>query len=352
MTDHRPQTSDIRPQTDGTIDAARNSLTDALRLSFNILKVIMAVVLILFLTSGIFVVEQHEAGIVFRFGRIVGKPGQRVLEPGLHWAWPFPIDEHITIPAARVHSTEVSFTAGDTERTLEGRKTIPGKLRPGFDKYCLTGDANIVHSRWVIRYRIVNPEAYVIGAEEPERVLRVLTESAVIRETSRFGVDEALRTNVDELRRRVQKTIESGLQRTDIGIVIEGVDLRTLPPAQVKDAFNSVIRAEQERSRRINEALAFQNRIVNQVKGESARIVSNAKTYNIKVVEQASADSEYLKSLLREYPGEPEKLTVYLNQLYQEVIGEVLAGVEERFIIAKGESAADREIRIIIGPQK
>ena len=330
-----------------TVEVARRSLLEALRLSFNILKLVMVLVLVLFLTSGIFIVEQQEAGIVFRFGKLVGK----VLMPGLHWAWPFPIDEHITIPAARVHTMEISFMPTGWERTEEGREKVSEKLRPGLDRYCLTGDANIIHSRWLIRYRINEPIVYVTGAEEPEEILKVFAENAVIRETSGFGVDEALRTNVDELRRSVRRGIEAELETTDIGLALEGVDVKgVLPPAQARDAFNSVIRAEQEGSRKINEAAGFENRIVNEAKGEATRTISEAETYKTRIASEAKADSEYLRRLLKEYPGEPEMLTVYLNQLYQEVMGEVLSGVEERFIIRKGKG--EQEIRYIIGPEK
>ena len=331
----------------GRSEVARRSLLEALRLSFNILKLVMALVLVLFLTSGIFIVEQQEAGIIFRFGNLVG----RVLKPGLHWAWPFPIDEHITIPTARVQTMEISFMPAEGIGREEGRVRVSEKLRPGLDRYCLTGDANIIQSRWLIRYRISEPLTYVTGAEEPEELLRVFAENAVLRETSRFGVDKALRTNVTELRRRVRRDIEAGLETTETGLAIEGVDIKeVLPPAQVRDAFDSVIRAEQERSQEINEASGFGNRIVNEAKGEAARIISEAETYKTRIISEAKADSKYLERLLREYPDKPEMLAIYLNQLYEEVMGEVLSGVEERFIIRKGKG--EQEIRYIIGPEK
>ncbi len=331
---------------EGTVEVARKSLSDALRLTFNILKVIMAGVLILYLTSGIFTVKQHEAGIVLRFGKIAGT----VLEPGLHWAWPFPIDEHIAIPVARIHTMEISFMPGGLEKTREGGGRVGKTLLPGVDKYCLTGDANIVHSKWAVRYIIADPLAYITGAEEPEKVLEVIAENSVIRETSGFGVDDALRIRVNELRRKVQIAIIRELERRNIGLLIEGVDLRPpIPPMQVRDAFNSVIRAEQERSRDVNEARTYRNRVVSEVKGEAARVISDAKTYRTRVVESAKADEQYLRALLQEYPGEPEKLNIFLDQLYYEVIGEVIAGTEERFIIGKSDKG---EIRYTIGPEK
>ena len=155
------------------------------------------------------------------------------------------------------------------------------------------------------------------------------------------------------MRRSVSKTIKEQLLTADIGLAIEGIDLKEIiPPEQVRSAFNSVVMAEQERSQKINEARAYENKIVNEAEGGSARIVSRANTYRTRVVEQTRADSEYIKSLLKQYPDKPEMLTVYLRQLYHEKIGETLSGVEERFILTKGSPGQEREIRYIIGPRK
>ncbi len=92
----------------------------------------------------------------------------------MHWAWPFPIDEHITIPVARIHTMEISFMPGGLEKTREGGRRAGNTLLPGVDKYCLTGDANIVHSKWAVRYTIAEPLAYITAAEEPEKALFLL----------------------------------------------------------------------------------------------------------------------------------------------------------------------------------
>ena len=86
-------------------DAASKSLTDALRLSFAILKVIMVILIVLFLTSGFFQVEPGEEAIVLRLGKIreLTKPGmdtpQKVLLEGFWWTWPAPISEVVKIPS-------------------------------------------------------------------------------------------------------------------------------------------------------------------------------------------------------------------------------------------------------------
>ena len=70
------------------LDAGSKSLADALRISFAVLKIIMVVLVVLFVTSGFFTVEPDERAVVLRLGKIRGDSSeQRILGPGAHWAY-------------------------------------------------------------------------------------------------------------------------------------------------------------------------------------------------------------------------------------------------------------------------
>ena len=69
-------------------DPGGKSLSDALRVSFGLLAVIMAFMIIGFLMTGLQSIESNEVGIVKVFGRVV-----RTAQPGLTYNWPFPIGE-------------------------------------------------------------------------------------------------------------------------------------------------------------------------------------------------------------------------------------------------------------------
>ena len=71
------------------MDAGSKSLAEALRISFAVLKIIMAVLIVLFFTSGIFTVAPDQRAMVLKFGKIRGDTTEsRILGPGLHWAVP------------------------------------------------------------------------------------------------------------------------------------------------------------------------------------------------------------------------------------------------------------------------
>ena len=93
---HRNPTVEERP-----LDAAGQSLADALRASFKILKGIMMVLVVLYLFSNAQCVQPHEQALVLRLGRLLPS----VKDPGLVWAFPYPLDEIVPLPTNKINET-------------------------------------------------------------------------------------------------------------------------------------------------------------------------------------------------------------------------------------------------------
>src|SRR4030042_2064651 len=99
-----PLSAPVEPAGD-ELDTASKSLSEALGISFIILKVIMIVLIVAFLASGFETVGSEEQPLVLRFGKIRGVGEKRLLGPGPHWILPYPIDEILKIPV----KTQVSL---------------------------------------------------------------------------------------------------------------------------------------------------------------------------------------------------------------------------------------------------
>ena len=173
-------------------DTAGKSLSDALGLSFVILKVIMIILVIAFLASGFKTVSSEEEALVLRFGKIREMSnGKRVLTSGLHWILPYPIDEIVKIPVARKDNLDIDsfwYYLSDKEKLQEASgkpvelSNLNKPLDPLRDGYCLTrgekqenesadaegNDYNIVHTKWQLTYRISNPELFFTNVTTPE----------------------------------------------------------------------------------------------------------------------------------------------------------------------------------------
>ncbi len=385
------------------LDPAGKSLTNALGVSFAILKVIMVLLVILFAFSGVFRVQPDEEALVLQFGQIRGEGEGRILGPGLHFAFPEPISEVIRIPVQRVLTQPVElFWYFETEQEKLSRTPMPatGPLNPLTDGYSLTRndqltglagtDYNIVHSRWSITYRVRSPIAFFesvyirsrnpgedfldAAAETVNPLLNSLAANAITSTMVRYSIDDAVRS-VTGIAADVQTTLQRKLDEIGSGLVIDAVRAdRIVWPRQVDEAFQASNRARQESAQMEIDARSFegktltdtggpdaervleklkqpdltqaqQEEAVAQLAGQVQTVISESRAYRTRVVEEAKANAEYLMNLLPEYRKRPE---LVLQKIYQDAVGQVLADAEEKIFLQPGQDGKSREIRVMI----
>lgn len=274
------------------VDPAQQSLSDALRVSFWLLRFAMIVLVVIYLFSGLYQVAEQEEAVVTRFGKIVtDSQGVQTKARGLHFGWPFPIDNVVTVPTnERAIDVANAFV-------YEGEGGVR-PLNPERDGSLITGDANIVHARFKAAYVISDPVAFiknfgdpdgvtpdVIGVDTPTGKMQIninrtglqiadalvtnMVEQGIVHAVAadtaddiiagRFGSDRALgvaQRNLDEL---------------GVGITLTNVAMR-LPemPQSVRDAYGLVAQSEATKSTRINEAESDRTRLLGEAAGKAA----------------------------------------------------------------------------------
>ena len=83
-------------------DTGSQAMAEALRSSFAIVKFVMLLMIAAFFCSGFFQVGPSEKAIILRFGKPVGAGEKALLGSGLHWSFPYPIDEVVKIPITEI----------------------------------------------------------------------------------------------------------------------------------------------------------------------------------------------------------------------------------------------------------
>src|SRR5476651_2194319 len=147
-------------------DAGSQALAEALRSSFAIVKIVMLLMVVAFFSSGFFQVGPQEKAVILRFGKPVGEGQKALLNAGLHWSLPYPIDEVVKIPITeqQIISSTVGWYMTTPEAELSGEEMPAGAtLNPAIDGYVLTADRNIIHTRATLRYHIDDPIRAVFG---------------------------------------------------------------------------------------------------------------------------------------------------------------------------------------------
>jgi Cu+-exporting ATPase len=229
-------------------------------------RAVLAVVALLLLggyaLSGLTTVGPDETAVVRRFGR----PLDEDLGPGLHYRWPWPIEEVTRVQPDRVRTVELGFRstggvgAAPGPRAWSSPHGGDGVLRVADEAVMITGDGNLLELQGSIRYRICNPRAYLFAAADPEAALRSAGE-AVLRELVAAQTFAQLLTE-DRARFQDEALVRLGercrrLGPEGLGIEIEGVALHDVhPPTEVVEAYHQVTMAMEARDKRINEATA------------------------------------------------------------------------------------------------
>jgi len=375
-------------------DPGTQSLADALRISFWLLKVFVVIVVIVYFCSGFFTVAPEEVALVLRFGTI---RTEEPLGPGAHWAWPFPVDEVVRIPAKKTMYLDIGtfwykIQESAVQRAYEGTERFPeGQVPGGEGGYLLTGDRNIINTMWRVYYRIADPIAYFRHVHDPERLVRSVVEAAVVQVTAKYEVFDALYKNVEELRNEARRLAQKQLNDMQTGIEITSLERRYwTPPLVAKSAFDAVLVATQEVDQKRNEARAYRNRILSEAAGavgvqlamaideleeatrtgrpesevaplrarvkelyeraggDVARIRAEAEAYRTMVSEEARGDAEYIQRLLQQYGAGPG-LQEYLKQYRIEKLMGMLAQAEDKYLISAG-SIERLELRPMLSP--
>lgn len=335
-------------------EASSQALSEALRSGFQIVKVLMAGLVILFLCSGFFIVPPNEVVVLLRFGKPVGTGPDQFLRKGWHWAFPYPIDEKEHIEVGQIHT--VTSTAGwyavspeDEAKNIEPPPR--GRLFPDADGYTLTADGNIIHVRATIKYLITNPLRYEFGFANPSEVLTNVVNEALFHASARFSADAALYKNKTGFRDLVLERVKQKVEELQLGIALEPSDVETKAPIDVRAAFEAVNNAEQERSKAISDARGYYDLITRTVIGEAKAVLSEGLASSNRMVVDVAADARSFNLQLPRYADDPQ---LFARRLLAATMARVLTNAQEKFFLADHPDGQPRELRIQMGrePQK
>jgi membrane protease subunit HflK len=291
----------------------------------------LGLVFLLYLLSGIYIVQPDELGVVQTFGREVGtrwvegkRVGGKPVPPGIHYHLPWPIQKVTTPKVAEVKRIEIGF------RTLEPGP--PAKYDYGFpeESLMLTGDENIVDIDFIVQYKIKNPSAYLFNVKDIEETLKDVSESAMREVVGRRTIDEVLTVGRGAIQNEVCELIQKIMDKYEAGVKIVLVQLQDVhPPAQVRDAFKDVASAREDKNKTINEAYGYREKIVPQARGEAKKLIKEAEAYREQKIKKAKGDAERFAKILSAYRRVPQ---ITEKRLYIETLEEILPKVKKIII--------------------
>ncbi|MGM0516605.1 MAG: FtsH protease activity modulator HflK [Pseudomonadota bacterium] len=252
---------------------------------------LIVIVIVGWLLSGIYIVDEGKRGVVLTFGKYTSTAG-----PGPHWHPPYPISEAITVNVDEYRDRELSMTV-------------------------LTNDENIVEVDLASQFTVRDPVEFLFNVRDPAGTLRDVMQSAIREVVGSSRMDYVLTDGrveiVDAVRTRMQELLDS----YSTGLTVRSVNLQDVqPPEAVQPAFEDAIRAREDEQRYINEALAYANQVVPRARGDAAQILEKAKGYRSRVVNAAEGEVARFNALLKSYRIAP---AITRERMYVDTLGEI-----------------------------
>ncbi|MFH1690769.1 MAG: FtsH protease activity modulator HflK [Candidatus Eisenbacteria bacterium] len=292
------------------------------------------------------------AGVVTRWGRALDE----ILMPGVHLKAPWPIDRVARVEQQKVRRLEVGFRTREVARSInavaaefyatlwESRHAAGTYEKLPDEALRLTGDENIVDMNIVVFYRVSDPEAYLFRVAETEDLVRFTAESVTTNVAGEFALDDIVTVHRGMFEELMVTALQDLLDLSSGGVEIVGISLQDVhPPLEVVPAFRDVASAKEDKSRIINEALAYMDETIPTARGDAHRMVLEAEGYRSDRVDRARGDSDRFREMAKHYRG-AERVTEI--RLYLETIENVLAGIE-KYIVSSDVELEGYDIRVL-----
>ena len=294
----------------------------------------LAIVLVLWLASGFYVVQPSENGLVRTFGRHTA-----TTSPGISYRLPYPIQQVDVVDVQNIRRTEIGFRS--TSVTTEaGRRVLEEALM-------LTKDENIVEVGLLVQYRVKDPAAYVFNIQDPDGVLATTAEVALRSAVGQMPIDDVITERRADVQENTRSLMVQMLDSYNSGILVTDVRLQVADaPDQVRDAFHEVVRAREDRERVINEAQAYREDILPRARGEARQTIEAAAAFREERVRLARGDSARFLSILQEYRLAP---AVTRERMHLEALERVLANVDKIVIDGSAGSGVLPLLQLPVG---
>jgi membrane protease subunit HflK len=261
---------------------------------------------------GFYTLEPGQAAVILRFGRYVETVG----EPGLRWHFPPPIETHEIANVASISREEFGYRPSvDAEPSEDER--VEAAMQ--------TSDANIVHLSFVVQYRIKDAFQSRYRIASPREVLRDAAQASVRGVVGRNTIDAVLSEKRGIVESETREDLQARLDHYESGLDVLGVELQDVqPPEPVRDAFDDVLGAVQDRNRKVNESEGYANEVLPKARAQAIELVESARGYRESKIAEASGEATRFRAIAGEYAKAPE---VVRTRLFLEAMEQVLPQV-------------------------
>jgi membrane protease subunit HflK len=277
---------------------------------------LLGLLLLLWIASGFYIVNEGQRGIVLRFGKYVEST-----QAGLRWHLPYPVEVVEAVNVSGVRTVEIGYRNNVRSKVLK-------------ESLMLTDDENIIDIQFAVQYILKNPEEFLFNNREPDNAVLQAAETAIREIIGKSKMDFVLYEGREQVGAKATELMQGILDRYKIGIAISKVTMQNAqPPEQVQAAFDDAVKAGQDRERQKNEGQAYANDVIPKAKGNAARLLEESEGYKQRVIASSEGEANRFKQVLVEYNKAP---VVTRDRLYLDMMEQVLSNTSKILVDQKG----------------
>ncbi|MEO7761326.1 MAG: FtsH protease activity modulator HflK [Casimicrobiaceae bacterium] len=274
---------------------------------------LVALIVLIWLASGFYIVDQGRRGIVLTFGRLTEET-----MPGPRWHLPYPIESVEIVNLQQVKTVEVGYRGSKNSKMPK-------------ESLMLTDDENIIDIQFAVQFNLKSATDNVFNnREHDEEAVRQIAETSIREVVGKSKMDYVLNEGREQIADQTRNLMQKIADKYSLGINIVRVTMQNAqPPEQVQGAFDEAVKAGQDRERQKNEGQAYSNDVVPKARGTASRLMEEAYGYAGRVVAEAEGNATRFKQVLEEYSKAPG---VTRDRLYLDMMQSVL-GASSKILI-------------------
>ena len=286
-----------------------------------IVLIVLLVLLVLLLFSCVKIVPQASAYVIERLGAYQG-----TWNVGMHFKIPF-VDKV-------------------ANKVMLKEQVVDFAPQP-----VITSDNVTMRIDTVVFYQITDPKLYTYGVERPIMAIENLTATTLRNIIGELEFDETL-TSRETINTKMRATLD--VSTDPWGIKVNRVELKNIiPPADIQNAMEKVMKAERERREAVTRAEGEKQASITVAEGKKAAAILEAEAEKATAILRAEAEKE---KTIREAEGQAEAI-MKVQQATADGIRMIKeAGADDAVLKLKSleafEKAADGKATKIIIPSE
>ena len=198
----------------------------------------------------------------------------------------------------------------------------------------ITSDYNFIDVDFFVEYRITEPVKYLYTSQQPEEILKSISQSCIRTVIASYTVDDVLTTGKSEIQAKIKDMIMKKMEEQDVGIQLVNITIQdSEPPTQeVMKAFKAVETAKQGKETAVNNANKYRNEKLPEAEAQADQIVQDAEAQKQVRINEAEAEVARFNAMYEEYVKNP---TVTKLRMFYETMEDVLPGM--KIVIDNGD---------------